>query len=436
MATIPKLALIPSGYKAGKVYSVLPTTGVGDFDFTRASSATRVNSSGLIETVATGIPRLNYPLIDGVVNGCPSQLLEPASTNLVDYSEDFSNAYWTKLSSTITSNSVVSPNGTLNSDSFTQSGGTSEHSFYNTINTINGQTYASSIFVKHDNWQYFQFRLRSGGFGGEIGVVYDSINKVITTSAGNLISSNVIVFPDNWVKIEITATATSSSGFAGIVFAYNNSAYIFDDVDGVPNSGANVYIFGAQLEQQSYPTSYIPTSGSAVTRVAETANGSGDANTFNDSEGVLMYQIKPSALDSTHKRITLSDSTSTNRIILGFDSSNNVNATIYNGSNQAILGGNYIGKDKMSKYALKYKENDFALWLNGFEVNSKTSGITYPSGTLNQFRFEDGDGGLDFYGSVKQLQYFDSALNDSELETLTSWTSFTEMANGQTYSIK
>jgi hypothetical protein len=76
MAT-PTIAMIPSGYKSGKVYSVLPVDGTGDLTFTRASSATRVNESGLIETVATGVPRLDYT--DG---GCPSLLLEPQSTNL------------------------------------------------------------------------------------------------------------------------------------------------------------------------------------------------------------------------------------------------------------------------------------------------------------------------------------------------------------------
>jgi hypothetical protein len=85
MATIPSLALIPSGYKASKVYSVLPTDGTGDFDFTRSGNATRVNSEGLIELVSTNVPRLNYPLIDGVVSGCPSLLLEPSRTNLVTY---------------------------------------------------------------------------------------------------------------------------------------------------------------------------------------------------------------------------------------------------------------------------------------------------------------------------------------------------------------
>ena len=77
----PKLALIPAA-QGSKFYSVLPSDGVGDFDFTRASAATRVNKDGLIETVASGQSRLNYPLIDGVVNGCPSHLLEPSRQQL------------------------------------------------------------------------------------------------------------------------------------------------------------------------------------------------------------------------------------------------------------------------------------------------------------------------------------------------------------------
>ena len=74
---IPTLTMIPSGYKAGKLYSVLPTNGDGDFTTSRSSSATRVNKSGLIETVLSNVPRLDYS--DG---SCPSLLLEPQSTNL------------------------------------------------------------------------------------------------------------------------------------------------------------------------------------------------------------------------------------------------------------------------------------------------------------------------------------------------------------------
>ena len=102
----PKLALIPAT-QGSKLYSVLPADGVGDFNFSRNTGATRINKDGLIETVAVGKSRLNYPLIDGVVNGCPSHLLEPARTNLLPYSEDFSQSAWTKSNSTITSNSVM-----------------------------------------------------------------------------------------------------------------------------------------------------------------------------------------------------------------------------------------------------------------------------------------------------------------------------------------
>ena len=83
------LAMIPSGYKASKVYSLIPNSSDGDFDFARSSSATRVNKDGLIETVATNVPRLDYPLIDGVVQDTPSLLLEPQRINRIAHSEDF-----------------------------------------------------------------------------------------------------------------------------------------------------------------------------------------------------------------------------------------------------------------------------------------------------------------------------------------------------------
>jgi hypothetical protein len=85
----PKLALIPAA-QGTKFYSVLPSDGTGDFTFTRGSVGTRINAQGLIENVASGQSRLDYPLIDGVQKGCPHHILEPARTNLIQYSEDFS----------------------------------------------------------------------------------------------------------------------------------------------------------------------------------------------------------------------------------------------------------------------------------------------------------------------------------------------------------
>ena len=113
---------IPSGYKAGttdNLYSVLPANGNGDFNATRGSTATRVNKDGLIESVATNVPRLDYPLIDGVVQDCPTLLLEPQRTNALQYSEEFENAYWINNGITITANQIVSPDGTQTADLLT-----------------------------------------------------------------------------------------------------------------------------------------------------------------------------------------------------------------------------------------------------------------------------------------------------------------------------
>jgi hypothetical protein len=90
--TNPKLALIPSGYKATKVYSILPSDGGGDFDFDRANGyASRVRKDGLIEEVSNDVPRLDW-----LNSNCPSLLLEQSRTNLITYSEDFSQSIWTK----------------------------------------------------------------------------------------------------------------------------------------------------------------------------------------------------------------------------------------------------------------------------------------------------------------------------------------------------
>ena len=76
------LTLIPSGYKSGKVYSQVPNTADGDFSFSGNTNATRVNSSGQVESVTAGTPRLDYS------NGsCPTLLLEGAATNYVTNSE-------------------------------------------------------------------------------------------------------------------------------------------------------------------------------------------------------------------------------------------------------------------------------------------------------------------------------------------------------------
>ena len=386
----PKLALIPST-QGTKLYSVLPANGVGDFAFTRGSSATRINSQGLIETVASGVSRLNYPLIDGVVNGCPSHLLEPSKQNVLQRSEEFDNAYWVNNGASVNPNQTISPSGQLNADLLTGvSGGFGVIKF----STWNATNKVASFFAKKGSSNLFKIANASLSY---IGVTFDLENGTVTNE---------------------------DSGFEGEIENYGNGWFRCTAIDrsarsgtfslGVTAASESVYIWGAQLESD-YKTSYIPTTTSAATRSAETANGAGDASTFNDSEGVLFAEISALANDSTFRFISLSDGTSSNRVSLFFSTSNTLNASV-NGISS--IGG-FVGIQNNNKVAFKYKSGDYALWVNGIEVATSTA-TTGNHSNLDRLNFDFGQGSDDFYGNVKQIQYFDSALTDAELISLTT----------------
>ena len=393
----PKLCLIPAA-QGDKFYSVLPSSGVGDFDFTRSGGATRINAQGLIETVADGVSRLNYPLIDGKVVGCPSHLLENSATNLIPYSEDFTKL--TKTNTIITSNQAISPDGTQNADELTGSG------FARAIYAIGNGDITVSCYVKSNDGADKNFVMGAGSLG----------------SLGN----ETFTATSEWQRFTHTFSTTAQSTDFG-----------FFSTGGV---ALGLYLYGFQLEQGSYPTSYIPTNGQSggVTRSAETANNSGDASTFNDSEGVLMAEISALDNDGTYRGISVSDGNIQNWVLIYINNVNNqLRVNLSSGGNvQANLIQSVTDATTPNKVAIRYSLNNVSFWLNGLKVLEDLTSVTMPIG-LNRLNFDSTGTGLEkFYGNTKQLQYFDSALNDSDLEKLTSWVSFTDMANGQLYTIE
>ena len=430
----PKLALIPAA-QGSKLFSVLPSSGVGDFDFTRSGSATRINSQGLIEEVANGVSRLNYPMIDGKVVGCPHHILEPSRINLVTYSEDFNESVWSKLNTTISSNTTISPDGSLNADSLFETTTNLYHDCLQNRLVSSGVTYTFSCFVKSNGRDSCYLYTNDGGgkaikFNVSNGTI---IGAVIGTDDG----SKITYFGNGWYRVEMQVTATSTASKQFTVSISDNNSETISAYVGDPSKG--IIIYGAQLEAGSYSTSYIPTNGEAngVTRSAETANGSGNAATFNDSEGVLMAEISALADDSSLRTITLGDNSSSNAVSIRLDNPNNI--TLYlnsGGASQCSFAAN-VPTLLFSKCLIKYKANDFSAWVNGFQIGTDTNGIVFPSGTLDRINFDIGYTSTNpFYGKTKQVQYYDSALTDSELEQLTSWTSFTDMAQGQLYTIE
>ena len=417
----PKLAMIPTGYKAGKVYSVLPESGVGDFTFDRDSKATRVNENGLIEIMDNDVPRLDYT--DG---GCPSLLLEPESTNLITYSEDFSDSYWTKSGSSITSNAVISPDGTLNASKLKEDTGNSNHNIYsNNITVTLGSEYTVSLYVKKAERSIIRI---DGGYRLTLGATFN-LNTLQVTGVGT-----IEALANDWYKLTASGVGEISNGETNIfAFLLDNSGTQSYQGDGT----SGVYIWGAQLEQQEYATSYIPTNGTTITRVGETCTDSGDASTFNDSEGVLMAEISALYEDDSNRYVSISDGSLNNRLVIRYIGNNQIGILgVVGGSIQVNLTPYVNDITINSKVVLKYKQNDFAMWIDGFKIGTDTSGSLPSAGTFNRLNISGATGASSFfYGKVKQIQYFDSALTDAEIETLTSWASFTEMANGQNYTI-
>ena len=411
------VVLIPSGYKAGttdNLYSVLPANGNGDFNATRGSTATRINKDGLIESVATNVPRLDYPLIDGVVQDCPALLLEPQRTNTVTYSEDFTNGSWIKVNATVSSNNSISPDGTLNGDLIQA---TSTNGLVVITNFLTETQQTISVFAKSGNYDKFKMGQASNEYYAE----FDLTNGSVLSVDSNLSEASINYYGNGWYRCSVRYASPSGLKTLGIV---------------IEGSGNNVNFFGAQSEFGSYPTSYIPTSGSTATRSADVCNGSGTSAEFNDSEGVLFAEISALADDGSVRSIAISASASNDIVRFYYDGvTNGITAFVFNGAYQTVFTTVVNDITENNKIAFYYKLNEFKLFINGSQVGITDTIGTIPNG-LDTLSFDNGYGSEQFYGNTKQLMTFKIALNDSELETLTSWDSFNAMATSQSYTIE
>ena len=418
----PKLALIPAA-QGTKFYSVLPSDGTGDFDFTRGSVATRINAQGLIENVASGQSRLDYPMIDGVQKGCPHHILEPERLQKIQYSEDFSQSVWQKYRSSILSNNAISPDGTLNADKLVDNLDNNTHAIEENISgLINGSNYTYSVFVKAAEIK----QIGVLGSNPNQGTVFDLEKGIVLGSILSTPNSSKIEYYGNgWYRCIIVGTLNNASSKFGL-YLYKDEVNIYTG-----NGTDGLYIWGAMLEEGSFPTSYIPNNGNAagVTRSAETANGAGNSTTFNDSEGVLMLETKLLTELGNDSMISLS-SVSDDEVRFRFYTSGVVLVKVGN----AQPSYDYLFTDN-TKLLIKWGNGSFNLFVNGFNVLTSTYSIA-PSG-INQLNFSHYNyTSYPFYGNVKQLQYFNSALDSQQLEQLTSWQSFRDMADGQLYTIE
>jgi hypothetical protein len=360
----PSLLLIPDRYKAAKLYSQIPDSGAGDLTFARASVATRVNASGLIESVASGVPRLDY-----TGGGCPSLLLEPQRANLLNHSNKFDEVVWQK-------------------DSCTVLGGFPDPAGGNDAWQV---TYTATGAL-------FRFLFGTGG----------NISRTIFAKQGTL---NQLTLQDAFSGAGQTKTLTSEwQRFQFSNTEVGNSGYQ------IAASSGTIFIYGAQFEAGSYPTSYIPTLGSSVTRLADVASKTGISSLIGTTEGVLFFDFKMRA-DSGINVSAIRLTGGSDELVVFGESAGNL------GLFSTKTGLTYIqfstAFDVRYKLAYAWKANDYALYVNGAPISltSVASGFT---SLANVYVNQTAVGAEIGKVVANTAAFYTTRLSNSELATLTS----------------
>jgi hypothetical protein len=348
------------------------------------------------------VPRLTYQNGGG---GCPSLLLEKQSTNLFSYSEQFDNAYWSTNSVSITANSVTSPDGTQNADTMTSSGSTSF--VYRATSSLTG-AHTISFFAKKGTSNFCWVYLN--GYNA----IFNLNTGVYVTSTSAPDSYSIVAMGNEWYRVTITKTSPALDSVSGIGVSDGNS---FNGV-----VGTNIYIYGAQLEASSYPTSYIPTTSASATRVADACFKTGISSLIGQSEGVLFSDFVCNGFQDYGTPLCINDNSVSNSIWLTTFGDGTLRGEVYaiSGGVQATfsMSGGVVGQ--RYKMALAYKANDFAMYINGTQIGTDSSGSVPPNLSRVDYDFTIPSSYSNSLLKINQAALFKTRLTNAELASLTT----------------
>jgi hypothetical protein len=343
-------------------------------------------------------------------------LLENAGTNLVTYSEEFDQSTWSKVNSTVISNAAVAPDGTLTADKLVEGTATNFSQITYPVTFSNSTTYTFSMYAKAaENDSALLF---FAGAGQYVSVEFNLTNGTTSLYSQNNtwsnVSSTISYVGNGWYRCSITST--SSSAVTSNVAAIRNTT---GSTQGDGTSG--IYVWGAQLEESHYATSYIPTSGATATRAADVSSSS--SNTFGNSfydqtEGTTFTDAfrktsVPSGKFPTVAAFT--DGTNQNRILNGWIS--DTTASFIVTKNGVSTAGIYPGtSDTRRRLATAFAINNFALALNGNTPSTDNSGVLP---TLPSLRIGDQYGSHILNGAIRRITYWPQRLSNDTLQTIT-----------------
>ena len=377
------------------------------FTFARSSSATRVDNEGLIKTTDSGFARIDF-----LNNTSGHLLLEPSSTNLFDYSEDFSQ--WENIRTTDALSSINSPSGSANVYKIIPTTDNNTHRIDKVVTLTDSNTYSLSFFAKKGEYNCIRAAIGKTSVTGNI--VSFNLDTGVKTETGTIASSSMVEFSNGWFRCSFTAAASTADRV--VIGLGNDDTYSF-----AGDGSSGIFLWGAMIEEKAFSTSYISTTGSTVTRAAETCNSAGNSTVFGDSEGVLYAEIAKNN-GTQYSLVSLQKPSITNTYAyIGFlNNTTQIKAEVKVAGTAAFSKTRtFSDTSQYFKIALKYKSGDYALYINGHKTDTGTSTTIFSDGDLQELEFGNHNNStFRYYGKIKNVQIYNTALTDAELTQLTS----------------
>jgi hypothetical protein len=426
LPSTPSLLIVPQFYKDGNLYQDVPPFVAEDstmrFTVSRNTTATRVNSSGLIESVASGVPR-----IDWLGQSCPGLLVEASGQNLCLQSEEFDNASWSKTDITVTTGSTsafTAPDGTTNADLFTSTA--SAVSFLAQTITIASGAATFSVFAKAGNHGIF----RIGNVSSAARAAWFDLNAGAVIGTVNGGTASIQNYGSGWYRCIFTASSVVSGGSTFIIA-------ISDAANGTASvSGATMYAWGAQLEAGSIATTYIPTTSGAVSRAADVISASGVSGLIGQTAGTIYCEFAyfgtptvrsgPVYLRQAALRgLSINYSPSDSPLGINFISRNDAGSSPITIVSGALQIGTYykiaIGYDAAGTAAGGSQASGVVAYVNGVQTAIGTFRVPDAAG-LTEFRMYGANSGTDaeaLNGRIRAAALYTTRLSNDQLAELT-----------------
>lgn len=380
--------------------------------YTATTTQPITNYIPVLLTAAAGVPRFEHNPTTGESLGLE---IEEQRTNLLTYSEQFDNAAWTKSNATVTANSSVSPDGATTADTLVENTANSTHFLYLGVSVTSGTAYTFSFYAKAAGRSFANPSLTLGFPAGSSALFNLSAG---TVTPGASATASITSAGNGWWRCSFTATANSTTTANAAIYLHNGTTASYTG-----NGYSGIFIWGAQLEAGAFPTSYIQTVASQVTRSADAASmtGTNFSSWYNQTQGTFYAQFVPasSSFGANKNLFLASDGTSNNYLGLRYTSSGSepTFSVVVAGTAQAALSTGTMVSGTSYKLSGAYKNNDFAVSRNAGTVVTDTSG-TIPVVTQAEIGML---AGISFgTQTIGKLAYYPLRVTNAQLQGLTS----------------